>query len=117
MFKSKTIDDDLNPTWNEFYEAIVDQANGQRIVVEVFDEDPGSKDEFLGRVAIELSSVREKGILDQWLPLEGCKHGDILIKLYWMDLSKDPKFLEKVRKFKKNLHSNFLNFRNFQISI
>lgn len=48
-FQSKTIDNNLDPKWNQFWDAVADHANGQRLIVEVFDEDPSWEDEFLGR--------------------------------------------------------------------
>lgn len=34
-FKTRVIDDNLSPKWNEFFEAVVDQASGQKLRVEV----------------------------------------------------------------------------------
>lgn len=63
--KTKTIDNSLDPVWDEYFEAVVDQASGQRIYIELFDEDVASSDEFLGRLNIELSVVRSKGVIDE----------------------------------------------------
>ncbi|CAB3402497.1 unnamed protein product [Caenorhabditis bovis] len=94
FFKTRTIDNDLNPIWNEYFEAVVDQADGQKLRIELFDEDQG-RDEELGRLSLDLKSVKAKGTIDHWYPLEGCKHGDLHIKATWMDLSCDLKHLEK----------------------
>ncbi|CAI5446596.1 unnamed protein product [Caenorhabditis angaria] len=94
FFKTRTIDNDLNPIWNEYFEAVVDQADGQKLRIELFDEDQG-KDEELGRLSIDLKLVQAKGTIDKWYPLEGCKHGDLHIKATWMDLSCDLRHLEK----------------------
>uniref|UniRef100_A0A1I7XSM8 C2 domain-containing protein n=1 Tax=Heterorhabditis bacteriophora TaxID=37862 RepID=A0A1I7XSM8_HETBA len=55
FLKTRTIDNDLNPVWNEYFEAVV----------------------------------------DQWFPLEGCKHGDLHLKATWMNLSSELRHLEK----------------------
>ncbi|CAD6188572.1 unnamed protein product [Caenorhabditis auriculariae] len=94
FLKTRTIDNDLNPIWNEHFEAVVDQANGQKLRIELFDEDQG-KDEELGRLAIDLNSIQARGSIDKWYPLEGCKHGDLHVKAMWMNLSSDLKQLEK----------------------
>ncbi|GMR42149.1 hypothetical protein PMAYCL1PPCAC_12344 [Pristionchus mayeri] len=94
FFKTRTIDNDLNPVWNETFEAVVDVADGQHLRIECFDEDRG-QDEELGRLNVPLSHIRDKGKLDKWFPLEGCKHGDIHIKASWFSLSSDPSHLEK----------------------
>ncbi|GMS89252.1 hypothetical protein PENTCL1PPCAC_11427 [Pristionchus entomophagus] len=94
FFKTRTIDNDLNPVWNETFEAVVDVADGQHLRIECFDEDRG-QDEELGRLNFPLSEIRDKGKVDKWFPLEGCKHGDIHIKASWFSLSTDPSHLEK----------------------
>lgn len=94
FFKTRTIDNNLNPIWNEVFEAVVDQAHGQKLRIELFDEDQG-KDEELGRLSIDLRTIQARGTVDKWFPLEGCKHGDIHLKATWMRLSSEPAHLEK----------------------
>uniref|UniRef100_A0A663M2Z3 Extended synaptotagmin 2 n=1 Tax=Athene cunicularia TaxID=194338 RepID=A0A663M2Z3_ATHCN len=48
IFQSKVIKENLNPKWNEVYEALVYEHPGQELEIELFDEDP-DKDDFLGR--------------------------------------------------------------------
>lgn len=43
---------------------LVQQASGQRLRIELYDKDPGSNDEELGRMSIDLSDVRTKGHID-----------------------------------------------------
>ncbi|VDP20520.1 unnamed protein product [Onchocerca flexuosa] len=91
--RTKTIDNDLNPVWNEYFEFIVDQADGQKLRIELFDYDKTSSDEELGRLTIDLDNVRTKKNLDSWFPLDACKHGDIHIQAAWMNLSSSPQDL------------------------
>lgn len=91
--KTRTIDNDLNPIWNEYFEAVVDQADGQRLRIELFDEDQG-KDEELGRLSLDLKMIQSRGTVDKWFPLEGCKHGDLHLKATWMNLSTDLRYLD-----------------------
>uniref|UniRef100_A0A8B9PGK7 Extended synaptotagmin 2 n=1 Tax=Apteryx owenii TaxID=8824 RepID=A0A8B9PGK7_APTOW len=49
IFQSKVIKENLNPKWNEVYEALVYEHPGQELEIELFDEDP-DKDDFLGRL-------------------------------------------------------------------
>ncbi|VDN57233.1 unnamed protein product [Dracunculus medinensis] len=95
FFKTRTINNDLNPVWNEYFEAIVDQADGQKLRLELFDEDTAGADEELGRLVIDINKIRDGIFMDKWCPLEGCKHGDIHIKADWFDLSSSVKDLEK----------------------
>jgi Ca2+-dependent lipid-binding protein len=65
FLKTRTIDNDLNPIWNEYFEAVVDQADGQKLRIELFDEDTTGSDEELGRLALDLERIRRKGIIDK----------------------------------------------------
>ncbi|KAL4229104.1 Extended synaptotagmin-3 [Mactra antiquata] len=94
-FKTPVINNSVTPQWNEVFETIIDERDGQFMDVEVRDEDPGSKDDKLGNVSIELSPVSEKGTVDHWLPLENVKSGKLHLKLVWLYLSKDPQTLQK----------------------
>ncbi|VDN02827.1 unnamed protein product [Thelazia callipaeda] len=85
--KTRIINNNLNPVWNEYFEFVVDQANGQKLRLELFDYDKTSRDEELGRLDIDLNTLKIKGNIDEWFPLDACKHGDIHIKATWMDLS------------------------------
>ena len=73
----------------------VDQASGQKLRIEVFDEDTTGADDELGRLSIPLDIVKNAGEIDNWYPLEGCKHGDIHLRLTWLNLSSDPTHFEQ----------------------
>ena len=47
--KTRIINNTVQPVWNETFEMIVDSADGQLLYLDVFDDDPGSKDDELGR--------------------------------------------------------------------
>uniref|UniRef100_A0A915Q6N5 C2 domain-containing protein n=1 Tax=Setaria digitata TaxID=48799 RepID=A0A915Q6N5_9BILA len=87
FYRTRTIDNDLNPIWNEYFEFVVDEANGQKLRIELLDYDKTSRDEELGRLVIDLINVKTKRNLDDWFPLDACKHGDIHIQATWMNLS------------------------------
>nr|XP_022326115.1 extended synaptotagmin-2-like isoform X6 [Crassostrea virginica] len=95
-FKTKVINNTVNPQWNEVFETIIDCKDAQVIDLEIRDEDPGSKDDKIGTAAIDISSSASQGTLDTWLPLENVKKGDVHLKLVWMYLANDPMVLEKV---------------------
>ena len=56
IFKTRVISDTINPVWNQYYEAVVDQQHGQFVEIECLDQDPGEDDE-LGDVCIYLQSA------------------------------------------------------------
>uniref|UniRef100_A0A4W3H8X4 C2 domain-containing protein n=1 Tax=Callorhinchus milii TaxID=7868 RepID=A0A4W3H8X4_CALMI len=89
-FRSKTIKGNLNPAWNEIYEAVVHEAPGQDLEVELYDEDP-DKDDFLGSLLIDLGEVRKDrhSVFKQWFPLNDVDHGKIHLKLEWLSLLTD----------------------------
>jgi Ca2+-dependent lipid-binding protein len=37
VFRTRTINNNLNPVFNECFEAVVDQASGQKLRIEVFE--------------------------------------------------------------------------------
>ncbi|KAF7637201.1 hypothetical protein Mgra_00003376, partial [Meloidogyne graminicola] len=89
LFQTKVIDNNLNPIFNECFEAVVDQASGQRLRIELFDKDLTGADEELGRLSLPLDIVRQTGEIDKWYQLEGCKHGELNLKVCWLNLSKN----------------------------
>jgi Ca2+-dependent lipid-binding protein len=95
IFRTKTINNDLNPTFNEYFEAVVDQASGQTLRIDLFDEDSTGQDEELGRLSLPLEIVRRDGVVQKWFHLEACKHGELHIKVQWFDLSTDKTALGK----------------------
>uniref|UniRef100_A0AC34FYN3 Uncharacterized protein n=1 Tax=Panagrolaimus sp. ES5 TaxID=591445 RepID=A0AC34FYN3_9BILA len=93
MFKTKTIKNSLNPKFSECFEAIVDEGSCQTLQIEIFDEDKIGFDEELGHISVPLKTVKEKGTVQDWATLEGCKRGEIHYKLQWYQLSKNRELL------------------------
>ncbi|PAN10605.1 hypothetical protein PAHAL_2G104800 [Panicum hallii] len=59
MFKVKTkiIDDNLNPEWNETFELIVEDKETQSVIFEVYDEDKLQQDKRLGVAKLAVNSL------------------------------------------------------------
>jgi len=59
MFKVKTkvIDDNLNPEWNETFELIVEDRETQSVILEVYDEDKLQQDKRLGVAKLALNNL------------------------------------------------------------
>ncbi|XP_072910971.1 extended synaptotagmin-2-A isoform X5 [Hemitrygon akajei] len=85
MFQSKTIKENLNPKWNEVYEALIYESPGQLLEIELFDEDP-DKDDFLGSLMIDLVEVQKEQLIDQWFDLDEVSRGKLHLKLEWLSL-------------------------------
>ncbi|XP_006859477.1 PREDICTED: extended synaptotagmin-1 isoform X1 [Chrysochloris asiatica] len=102
-FCSRVIDEELNPQWRETYEVMVHEVPGQEIEVEVFDKDP-DKDDFLGRMKLDVGKVLQAGVLDDWFPLQGGQ-GQIHLKLEWLSLLPDAEKLEQVLQWNRGVSS------------
>ncbi|XP_020739841.2 extended synaptotagmin-1 [Odocoileus virginianus] len=93
-FCSRVINEELNPQWGETYEVMVHEVPGQEIEVEVFDKDP-DKDDFLGRMKLDVGKVLQAGVMDEWFPLQG-GHGQVHLRLEWLSLLSDAEKLEQI---------------------
>ncbi|XP_019695734.1 extended synaptotagmin-2 isoform X2 [Harpegnathos saltator] len=91
-FRTKTIDNTVNPKWDFWCEFIVQEGLGayNTLVAQLFDKDNTGQDDPLGRATIEVIRVKKKGMIDTWVSLEQAKHGMVHLRLTWLQLSKDP---------------------------
>ncbi|XP_053115146.1 extended synaptotagmin-2 isoform X2 [Hemicordylus capensis] len=95
IFQSKVIKENLNPKWNEIYEALVYEHPGQELEIELFDEDP-DKDDFLGSLMIDLIEVEKERHLDEWFTLDEVSKGKLHLKLEWLTLMPTAENLDQV---------------------
>merc|ERR1712106_225660 len=85
--KSGTVNNNHNPEWNFKSTFDVDQNTTEGLNIAVFDDDFG-KDDSLGSIFLDLSKVLEhRQLLDQWIPLEKCKSGDVLLSAEFIPLT------------------------------
>lgn len=89
-FRTETKKNESSPTWEETFEAFVDNSEGQELEIYLFDHDIASKDSKIGNADMKICSVVEEGAQDIWLPLEKAKQGKLHLKLEWFSLSNDP---------------------------
>uniref|UniRef100_A0A3P8XVG5 Extended synaptotagmin-like protein 2a n=1 Tax=Esox lucius TaxID=8010 RepID=A0A3P8XVG5_ESOLU len=96
LFHSKVIKDNLNPKWNEVYEAIIYEHSGpQNVEIELFDEDTDN-DDFLGSTVIDIVDIQKEQKMDQWFILEEVANGKLHLKLEWLSLLPSPEKLGQV---------------------
>ncbi|XP_056157956.1 extended synaptotagmin-1 isoform X2 [Lampris incognitus] len=98
-FVSQVIKGNLNPTWNELYEVVLTQLPGQDLQVEVFDKDMDMKDDFMGRLRINLKDIIESQYTDQWYTLADVRSGRVHLVLEWVPTSSEPDRLNQVLQF------------------
>jgi len=79
-----------------FKQVFVDNCQGQKIKIALFDEDKASDDESLGSVEADISTVVQQGSADLWLPLENVETGQINLRCTWFTFTNNPEDLSPV---------------------
>ncbi|XP_073098720.1 synaptotagmin-5 [Elaeis guineensis] len=69
MKTSKTINNDLNPIWNEHYEFIVEDVSTQHLTVKIYDDEGIQPAEFIGCAQVRLKDLQPGKVKDIWLKL------------------------------------------------
>ncbi|XP_008788811.2 synaptotagmin-5-like isoform X1 [Phoenix dactylifera] len=69
MKTSKTINNDLNPIWNEHYEFIVEDASTQHLTVKIYDDEGIQPSELIGCAQVRLKDLQPGKVKDIWLKL------------------------------------------------
>ncbi|KAK8595686.1 hypothetical protein V6N13_000381 [Hibiscus sabdariffa] len=67
--KSKTINNELNPIWNEHYEFIIEDATTQHLVVRIYDDEGVQASELIGCAQVLLRDLEPGKVKDVWLNL------------------------------------------------
>ncbi|CAH9083971.1 unnamed protein product [Cuscuta epithymum] len=67
--KSKIINNDLNPVWNEHYQFVVEDPLTQHLVVKIYDDEGFQASELLGCAHVRLNELEPGKVKDLWLPL------------------------------------------------
>ncbi|TVU42452.1 hypothetical protein EJB05_08857, partial [Eragrostis curvula] len=67
--KSKTINNDLNPIWNEHYEFEVEDISTQHLTVKVYDDEGLQASEIIGCARVSLTDLQPGKVKDLWLDL------------------------------------------------
>merc|ERR1712089_87392 len=86
--RTKTINNNLNPTWQHQVIFEVDERSPSNINIDLFDDDYG-KDQPIGKTSLSLEDIKKKGtIANQSQKLSDCKTGEITFSAKYVDLSK-----------------------------
>ncbi|KAK7388613.1 hypothetical protein VNO78_23435 [Psophocarpus tetragonolobus] len=126
MKKSKTINNDLNPIWNEHFEFIVEDVSTQHLIVKVYDSEGLQSSELIGCAQLRLSELQPGKVKDVWLKLvkdleiqkDNKNRGQVHLELLYCPFGMESSFtnpfapnysmtsLEKVLKNASNGDSN-----------
>lgn len=92
MFKTEVVPDNLHPLWNHVVDMPVDDPDSlDNLCIEVWDEDRGSKDDFMGKCTITVKVVRTAittgQVQDVWKSLEEVKKGSLHAEVSWSALA------------------------------
>ncbi|XP_061341048.1 synaptotagmin-4-like isoform X2 [Gastrolobium bilobum] len=66
---SKTINNQLNPIWNEHFEFIIEDASTQHLTIRIFDDEGIQAAELIGCAQISLKDLEPGKVKDVWLKL------------------------------------------------
>merc|ERR1712181_156715 len=77
-FKSNVVKNNLNPEWNFDNIFTISDDISNEILLEVYDKDTVSKDDFMGKISLSTTDIT-KLKQGQWIPLQGIKSGEIFI--------------------------------------
>ncbi|KAK6941707.1 C2 domain [Dillenia turbinata] len=69
MKTSRTINNQLNPIWNEHFEFIVEDVSTQHLVVKIYDDEGIQAAEFIACARIQLKALEPGKVKDVWLKL------------------------------------------------
>ncbi|KAJ4850005.1 Synaptotagmin-4 [Turnera subulata] len=81
-FKTRVVNENLNPVWNQTFDFVVEDALHDMLIAEVWDHDTFGKDK-IGKCIMTLTRVLLEGEYQDTFPLDGAKSGKLLLHLKW----------------------------------
>ncbi|KAL8497823.1 hypothetical protein ACS0TY_021241 [Phlomoides rotata] len=91
MKKSRTINNQLNPVWNEHFEFVIEDASTQHLVVKIYDDEGLQSSELIGCAQVQLCELQPGKVQDVWLKLvkdleiqrDNKKRGEVHLELLY----------------------------------
>ena len=81
--KSATIKNTSNPQWEHKVNFDIFESSPDVLSIEVFDDDIG-KDPMIGNALIDLKDIMMNNKVEQKVPLENCKSGELLLSAFFI---------------------------------
>ncbi|XP_042062716.1 synaptotagmin-5-like [Salvia splendens] len=69
MKKSRTINNELSPVWNEHFEFVIEDLATQHLTVKIYDDEGLQAAELIGAAQVQLSELQPGKVKDVWLKL------------------------------------------------
>ena len=93
------INNTLNPHWDLTYDFPIEVVQGQELLLEFYDEDDRSDDEFLGRARIQTSVVAHRCFIEgYWVDLVDTESGKVQVTLSWLPVIADSSLVKAAAK-------------------
>ncbi|KAL3650690.1 Synaptotagmin-4 [Castilleja foliolosa] len=97
---SKTIDNQVNPIWNEHFEFEVEDVTTQHLTIKVYDDEGIQAAEIIGSAQIPLRNLEPGKVKDVWLKLvkdleiqrDNKNRGQVHLELLYCPLNSESKF-------------------------
>merc|ERR1712223_992456 len=83
-YRSKTVDNTLNPEWNFTANLCITSEDKGDIVIEVYDDDKFKTDEQLGSINIPIKEAKVNKEKEEWANLHNGRGGKILFSVIYM---------------------------------
>ncbi|EFC41131.1 predicted protein [Naegleria gruberi] len=96
QFKTRVIDDNLNPVWDETFEIPLEHNPEQYVLIcQLYDKDTFTSDDSLGFAAVSLSilKLKEGEPFEMWLNLQGVPKGSLNVRIEPLDFSINDGFV------------------------
>ncbi|CAI9291922.1 unnamed protein product [Lactuca saligna] len=100
MKNSKTINNQLNPIWNEHFEFTVEDPNTQHFTIRVFDDEGVQASELIGCAQVPIKDLEPGKVKDIWIKLvkdleiqrDNKKRGQVHLELLYCPFGTDAGF-------------------------
>ncbi|KAL3844020.1 hypothetical protein ACJIZ3_001423 [Penstemon smallii] len=98
---SRTINNQLNPIWNEHYEFVVEDVSTQQLTIRVYDDEGIQSSELIGCARVPISELQPGKVKDVWLKLvkdleiqrDQKNRGQVHLELLYCPFSTESQFL------------------------
>ncbi|XP_073013285.1 synaptotagmin-5-like isoform X1 [Typha latifolia] len=80
--KTRVVSENLNPTWNQTFEFVVEDSLHELLILEVWDHDTFGQD-YIGRCITTLTRVIMEEEYTESFPIEEAKSGKLNLRLKW----------------------------------
>ena len=82
-FKHQYVSESLNPKWDYEVTFAIENPEGHKISIDVYDFNKMTNDDFLGRVEFSVEDTIKRKNFNKWLKLEKVESGEVHVMCEW----------------------------------